>query len=91
MSNISISIEREIVALIKERPFYAHFIQNMKRIITDEVPTMGVNITDQINLFINPEFFNLLTPQERVACLMHEVLHIINKHIVRGKNFNHTI
>ena len=86
--NGRLEIEREIVALVKHKPFFAHFIQNMKRIITDEVDTMGVNITEQINLYINPKFFNALKPIERVACLEHEVLHIINKHILRHKKLN---
>jgi predicted metal-dependent peptidase len=84
--NLSLSIEKEIVALIKYKPFYAHFIQTMRRVITKDVKTMGVNITDGLNLYINPEFFNTLTPQERVACLEHEVLHVINKHLIRGKS-----
>ena len=85
-NNLSLSIEKEIVALIKYKPFYAHFIQTMRRVITDHVQTMGVNITDGLNLYINPAFFAKLTPQERVACLEHEVLHVINKHLIRGKN-----
>ena len=88
-----VSIEKEVVALIKAEPFFAHFIQQMRRIYTTQVATMGVNITDQINLYINPYFLKSLTPQERVAVLKHEVLHIINKHIIRiqGKNYNHAI
>lgn len=91
MANETISIEKEIVALIKYKPFYAHFIQTMRRVITKDVNTLGVNITDGINLYINPVFFNSLTPQERVACLEHEVLHIINKHLIRGKNLQKQI
>jgi len=88
ISEIACSIEKELVHLIKTKPFYAHFIQTMDRIITESVETMGVNITDGINLFINPRFFNALKPKERVACLEHEVLHILNKHILRSRNKN---
>ena len=88
ISDIACSIEKELVHLIKTKPFYAHFIQTMDRIITESVETMGVNITDGINLFINPKFFNALKPKERVACLEHETLHILNKHILRSKNRN---
>jgi len=83
MEAIILNLEKEIISLIKSKPFFAHFIQNMRRIITDEIDTLGVNITDQINLYVNPEFFNSLKPYERVACLEHEVLHIISKHIFR--------
>ena len=84
-------IEKEIVALIKSKPFYAHFIQNFRRIETDKIPTLGVNITDKINLYVNPEFFNALKPVERVAVLEHEVLHIISKHCLRGNGKNHEV
>ncbi len=82
------NIEKEIVYLIKNKPFYAHFIQNMNRVFTESIETLGVNITEQINLYINPKFFNTLQPLERVACLEHETLHILNKHILRSKNRN---
>jgi predicted metal-dependent peptidase len=79
-------IEKEIVHLIKAKPFYAHFLQQMRRIETNKIKTLGVNITDGINLFINSEFFNKLKPKEKVACLEHEVLHILNKHLLRREN-----
>ncbi len=78
-------IEKMIVSLIKTKPFYAHFIQQMNRIETEKIPTLGVNITDRINLFFNPKFLEGLKPEERVACLEHEVLHLLNLHLFRGK------
>ncbi len=78
-------IEKMIVSLIKTKPFYAHFIQQMNRIETEKIPTLGVNITDRINLFFNPKFLEGLKLKERVACLEHEVLHLLNLHLFRGK------
>ena len=77
------NIEKEIVHLIKEKPFYAHFLQQMRRIETERIKTFAVNITDGINLYINPKFYDKIKPLERVACLEHEVLHILNKHLLR--------
>jgi len=85
------NIEKEVVILLKDKPFYGHFLQNFRRIVTEEVPTLGVNITDKINLYINPNFYTSLTIKERVAVLEHEILHIISKHITRGKGKNHQL
>lgn len=85
------SIEREVVALVKKEPFYAHFLQNMRRIVTFDCPTMGVNITDGLNLYINPKFFSSLTFPQRVAVLKHEVLHIVHKHLVRIEKHDHMV
>jgi predicted metal-dependent peptidase len=78
-------IEKVIVSLIKTKPFYAHFLQQMNRIETERIPTLGVNLTDRINLFFNPVFLEGLNPKARIACLEHEVLHLLNLHLFRGK------
>lgn len=81
-------LEKMIVTLIKTKPFYAHFIQQMNRIETEKIPTLAVNITERINLFFNSKFLEGLKPEERVACLEHEVLHLLNLHLFRGKDKN---
>ncbi len=78
-------IEKLIVSLVRMKPFYAHFLQQMNRIETETIATLGVNITDRINLFFNPRFLESLHPKERVACLEHEVLHLLNLHLFRGR------
>jgi predicted metal-dependent peptidase len=77
-------IEEMIVSLVRTKPFYAHFIQQMNRIETEKIPTLGVNITSRINLFFNPKFLETLAFGERVACLEHEVLHLLHLHLFRG-------
>jgi predicted metal-dependent peptidase len=77
-------IEEMVVSLVRTKPFYAHFIQQMDRIETGKIPTLGVNITNRINLYYNPKFLKELEFKERVACLEHEVLHLLNLHLFRG-------
>lgn len=77
-------IEEMVVSLVRTKPFYAHFIQQMNRIETERIPTLGVNITTRINLYFNPRFLEGLRFEERVACLEHEVLHLLNLHLFRG-------
>ncbi len=74
-----------IIKLFETERFYAEIIGQMKRIVGDRVPTAGVCIRDQIELHINPKFFETLTIDQRVAVLKHECEHILRGHIERSK------
>lgn len=65
------------------RAFYASYLINMKKIYSNQVPTAGVSITDGINLYINPSFFNGLSLAQRIEVLMHECEHLLHFHHVR--------
>jgi predicted metal-dependent peptidase len=86
MPNAEELIEKTMVDLIFSQPFYATLLLNMRREITTKVPTLGVSVTDQVNLYINPYFFASLQPKERVEVLIHECLHVINNHFVRFRD-----
>jgi predicted metal-dependent peptidase len=79
-------MEQSVVELIFNEPFYANLIMNMRREFTVDLPTLGVNVTDQVNLFINPYFFNAMTLPERVDVLKHEAHHVLNNHFVRFRD-----
>ena len=79
-------LQETIVTLLLKQPFYAHLIMQMKQIIGTKVPTAGVRImSDKIELIVNPEFFKSLSPEARVAVLIHECEHIIRAHPARSK------
>jgi predicted metal-dependent peptidase len=80
-----------MIELLKNKPFYAHFIAAFRVHIREDIPTMGVNITTGINLYINPKFWEIMKPKQQVALLEHEVLHILNNHIMRGEKLQHEI
>jgi predicted metal-dependent peptidase len=42
---------------------------------------------DELNIYINPEKFLKLTPEEQRFVLTHELLHILLKHTLRDKEF----
>lgn len=65
-------LEQTVVDLIFEEPFYANLIMGMRREFTVELPTLGVNVTDQVNLFVNPYFFAALPEKARYDVLKHE-------------------
>jgi len=85
------TIESEVIEFILQRKFfYGYFLQQFKRHITRDVKTLAVNITEDLkpNLYINPDFYNSLLLEEKMAILEHELLHILNKHLIRieGRN-----
>ena len=43
---------------------------------------------DGRHMFINPQFFDSLTPEQRIGVFIHEVLHVALNHITRGMKHN---
>lgn len=74
-----------MLSLINNEPFYADLIMNMTINITLDIPTAGVNITDTVNLFINPYFYKSLDLEGQKNLLKHECLHVLNNHFSRMK------
>lgn len=79
------SITRAIIDLLRTEMFYGEIISQMRRCINTNIPTAGVCIKNQIELHINPKFFDSRTPEQRVAILRHECEHILRDHIPRFK------
>lgn len=78
--------------MIKE-PFYGLFLLNLNKIITKEVPTAGVGLSG-INtvLYVNEEFMESLSMEERLAVIKHECIHLCFQHPMMGKSFfNHKL
>lgn len=67
--------------------FYAHFLMQMNKVWTDKLPTAGVSITDKINLYINPTFWNSLNSLQQMELLEHEIEHIVYMHPLRSKQY----
>lgn len=78
-------LSQTIVNLFESERFYAEIICQMRRFLGNRVPTAGVCIRDQIELHINPEWFESKSMPERVAILKHECEHILRDHIGRAK------
>ena len=57
MNDAQTALEEAMMELIHAEPFYANLTLNMRREFTTKFPTLAVNVTDEINLFINPFFF----------------------------------
>lgn len=60
---------------------------------TNTIPTacIGLNGAGNPVLMINKEFFSNLSEQHRVGLLQHEILHLAQGHLFRGKDLNHQV
>jgi predicted metal-dependent peptidase len=76
-------LEKAIVEMVRSHRFYSKVILKLKRVQTTEIPTMAVDIKNGATLYINPYFFNAYSPQEQVAFLIHEIMHLAFDHGAR--------
>lgn len=83
MSLITTKISSNLNALAA---YVAHFLLTTDRQESRAVKTIQLR-TDGINLSIvyNPDYVNSLSDEEKVGLLIHNILHIIYKHITRYK------
>ena len=83
-------LENAVVRLLRERPFYGHFILNLRR----EQRSLGgkpagVTIKNGIpTLSVDAARFGELSPNERRAVLEHVVKHLLHLHMLRRKGRN---
>jgi predicted metal-dependent peptidase len=83
-------LESAIIKLIFNKPFFANMLIGMKREFTTKVPTLGGSVTDTVNLYVNPHFFASLNIEQQAEILCHEVLHVVNAHMVRFRDLEPT-
>lgn len=79
-------LERAIVRLLFAYPFYARVLSKAARGFTDSVETLAVaELRGKPIILINPAFFfgTLETEAHRMGVLIHEVLHIVLRHVAR--------
>jgi predicted metal-dependent peptidase len=79
-------LEAPIYGLSKLDSLKAHIIQEIPITLSQSVPTAWLRWNPKLNCFkieINPEFFNNITAENRIAILEHEMAHFINGHPFR--------
>ncbi|MFA7404897.1 MAG: VWA-like domain-containing protein [Pelobacteraceae bacterium] len=83
-------LENAVVRLLRERPFYGHFILNLRREQrTLNGKTAGVTVRDGIPILaVYPESFAMLSPAQQRALLEHLVKHLLHLHPLRRKGRN---
>lgn len=76
--------------LLHEQPYYALLLNKCRLTYTDAIPTAGVGVRNaQLHLWVNRAFFSGLSKEHRVGLLIHEMMHLTNKHLERGKRYEH--
>lgn len=83
-------LENAVVRLLRERPFYGHFILNLRR---EQRPlngkSAGVTVRDGIPILaVDPGTFAALAPARQRALLEHLVKHLLHLHPLRRKGRN---
>ena len=83
-------LENAVVRLLRERPFYGHFILNLRREQRQmEGKEAGVTVRNGIPvLTVDPATFAALAPPQQQALLEHLVKHLLHLHPLRRKGRN---
>lgn len=80
------ALEKAIVRLLKERPFYGRFLLNLHRVHLDGANPLGITVRNgEPTLLINNQLFDPLLPLTQEALLEHCVKHLLHLHISRRK------
>ena len=83
-------VSRATSNLILEEPFYGHFFVGILKEVHQRIQTMAIGPSGHhVKLHINPIFWKtqLVNEKMRMGLVKHEILHVVFKHIFRGKNF----
>lgn len=85
---MSLSPEEKVIAarlmLLKKNPFFGYILAHIPVIPKDHLSTKKVYIV------YNPEFFEKLSTEEVATVLVHECMHYVLGHSVRGKILKRT-
>jgi predicted metal-dependent peptidase len=85
-----VTLENAIVRLLRIKPFYGHFLLNLRRSKHMDSPhAAGVTVRDGIpTLSLNPPLFARLSKVEQEAILEHLIKHLLHLHPLRRKERN---
>lgn len=80
-------LNTSMYALYKQYPFYGAVLQVMNTSYSYMLPTAGVGFNADMKryeLMLNPVFFcKALNDEQRIAVLLHEIMHITHQHLIR--------
>ena len=77
-------VQRFKMELLRKMPFYGDILMHLVFVEDKRIPTAATN--GKI-IWYNPNFLSGLKPGERNFVLMHEVLHVVLRHINRSHIF----
>lgn len=75
-------------SLLLKEPFYGLFLIQLNKIYRKDIPTAGVSQNSmRVDLAINPDFANSLSPEHLIGLLKHELLHVSFGHLLIRNQF----
>lgn len=85
-------LQRMIRNLVKDQPFIGHLIQEMDISVTksNQIPTACITYDKKnikFKIFINSQFVEDKTDEQRQAILLHEIMHFEKGHLFRFEHF----
>lgn len=84
--------EKVLLKFLINEPFFATIIRSFCKHRTEDIPTAGVNCTDEeMNLYWNPKFIDSLAVSEIFGLLKHECYHLILGHVTNRKQEPHLL
>ncbi|NBT35351.1 MAG: hypothetical protein EBT03_07405 [Betaproteobacteria bacterium] len=84
----SFNLDRHLVKLLSDSPFFAEISRHVHKVITRDLPTAGVTydrFTGDFVMGVNPDFFGGLTDAEISGVLRHEYYHIVFLHVTNRR------
>jgi predicted metal-dependent peptidase len=87
------TLSRATKELMLKEPFYGLFLIMMNKVWKNDLDTAGVSKHNiNVQLAINPQFWEGLSPEHRVGILKHEILHVAFQHLLlRDSYANHRL
>ncbi len=86
------NIDRHLVKLFGESPFFAEISRHVRKVCTEDLPTAGVTYDKFSGDFVmgyNPDFFAELTDQEVQGVIRHEYYHLVFLHVTNRRRTPH--
>lgn len=80
--NISLRLSHARAVLLKKYPFFGNMVMNLSFGLDD---SCGTAYTDMQHIIFDPQFADRLSDEELEFVLMHEVMHCVLNHCVRGR------
>ena len=75
-------------SLMLKEPFYGYFLIGLNKKYIKTIPTAGVSKHGiNVQLAVNPEFFEGLNEKQQIGLLKHELLHVSFGHLVMRDRF----
>jgi predicted metal-dependent peptidase len=89
IDNIYVDLAKYSKKLMLKEPFYGLFLITLNKVITEAIPTACVS-KNQINmqLSVNPVFWEKQDELTKIAILKHEMLHIAFQHLTMLDSYN---